>query len=252
MAKSTKMQVRMIYCGKSQQCKWYTVYPPRAAPLTSGYLSRPAKKCPPPPQSPRPLEITSEEQHLSRTSKIYAAAWCCSTEVRQYSYANNYMICISISISLFWSKENKTHWNIPCMISIGWCINKQWDRHTLCCPILRVHLIDANSFVPEIMVYVMLTNVEQLLRKRKLWLASCKTIASTFIFITSYKSIAPGLQDELCIYIADVNRSIDTQCSTTRTSHINNVVNDAEVYLRVCVIKWLYGQFIDNLGFCNK
>ena len=32
-----------------------------------------------------PLKITSEEQHLSRATKIYVAAWCCSTEVRQYT-----------------------------------------------------------------------------------------------------------------------------------------------------------------------
>jgi len=32
-----------------------------------------------------PLKITyeSEEQHLSKATKIYVAAWCCSTEVRQ-------------------------------------------------------------------------------------------------------------------------------------------------------------------------
>ena len=38
-----------------------------------------------------PLKRTSEEQHLSRATKIYVTAWCCSTEVRQYCLPITYL-----------------------------------------------------------------------------------------------------------------------------------------------------------------
>ena len=47
-----------------------------------------------PPWTHWPLKITSEEQHLSRANKIYVAAWCCSTEVRQYVSNVHVWLCM--------------------------------------------------------------------------------------------------------------------------------------------------------------
>ena len=49
------------------------------------------------------MKITSEEQHLFRATKIDVAAWCCSTEVRQYFAYVSMLWCSRLS---FWYNGN--------------------------------------------------------------------------------------------------------------------------------------------------
>jgi len=75
----------------------------------------------------QPYIMNFKEQHLSRATKIYVAAWCCSTEVRQYFvtlkqftfYDNYHILKINENFDFIWINSFKCMYFLEIILAIS-------------------------------------------------------------------------------------------------------------------------------------